>query len=173
MLRGLWSAHVGWMFDPFPEALARYAADLRADRMLRVINALFPLWAVLGLLLPGAVAGAVTGSWTGALLGVLWGGLVRICLVHHLTWSINSVCHVWGSRPYATRDESRNNVFFGVMAFGEGWHNNHHAFPTSARHGLRWWQLDVTWLVVRLLSMVGLTWNLRIPTPERVAAKAR
>ncbi len=173
MLRGLWRAHVGWMFEPFPETLARYVADLRADRLIRAISALFPLWVALGLLVPGVAAGAITGSWTAFLLGVLWGGLVRVCIVHHLTWSINSVCHIWGTRPFETHDQSRNNPFFGVIAFGEGWHNNHHAFPTSARHGLRWWELDVTYLVVRLLSLLGLTWNVKVPSPARVAAKAR
>ncbi len=173
MMRGLWRAHVGWMFDPFPETLARYVADLRADRLVRAISALFPLWVGLGLLVPGVAAGAITGSWTAVLLGVLWGGLVRICIVHHLTWSINSVCHIWGTRPFETHDQSRNNPFFGVIAFGEGWHNNHHAFPTSARHGLRWWELDITYLVVRLLSLLGLTWNVKVPSPARVAAKAR
>jgi stearoyl-CoA desaturase (delta-9 desaturase) len=173
MLRGLWRAHVGWMFEPFPETLSRYVADLRADRLVRAISALFPLWVALGLLVPGVIAGAITSSWTAALLGVLWGGLVRICIVHHLTWSINSVCHIWGTRPFETHDQSRNNLFFGVIAFGEGWHNNHHAFPTSARHGLRWWELDVTYIVLRFLSLLGLTWNVKVPTRARVAAKAR
>jgi stearoyl-CoA desaturase (delta-9 desaturase) len=110
-------------------------------------------------------------SWEGALLGLLWGGFARIFLGHHVTWSINSVCHIWGSRPFRCGDESRNNALFGVLAFGEGWHNNHHAFPTSARHGLRWWQFDSSWLVIRALSLVGLASEIKVPSPERIAAK--
>jgi stearoyl-CoA desaturase (delta-9 desaturase) len=87
----------------------------------------------------------LTGTWAGAGLGLLWGGLVRIFLVHHVTWSVNSVCHLWGSRPYPEKEHSRNNWLFGVLALGEGWHNTHHAYPTSARHGLRWWQMDVSY----------------------------
>jgi stearoyl-CoA desaturase (delta-9 desaturase) len=173
MTRGLWRAHVGWMFEPFSIDLKRYVADLRADRVTRTLSALFPLWVLLGLLIPGVVAGAITRSWTGAMLGVLWGGLVRIFLVHHVTWSINSVCHIWGSRPFRSHDESRNNAIFGVLAFGEGWHNNHHAFPTSARHGLRWWQADLSYLIIWLMSKLRLAWDVRVPTADRLATKLR
>ena len=107
------------------------------------------------------------------MLGLLWGGLVRICLVHHVTWSINSVCHIWGTRPFKNHDHSRNNAIFGVLAFGEGWHNNHHAFPTSARHGLRWWQLDVTYMIIWFMSRLGLAWNIKTPPSHRIAAKLR
>jgi stearoyl-CoA desaturase (delta-9 desaturase) len=128
----------------------------------------------------GAVLGAAWGrlgmdGWqaagVGALMGLLWGGLVRIALVHHITWSINSVCHLWGSRPYASGDHSRNNAIFGVLAFGEGWHNNHHAFPASARHGLEWWQFDISWITIRALATVGLVRGIRLPSPERLEAK--
>lgn len=105
----------------------------------------------------------LSGGWAGALLGFLWGGLVRIFLVHHVTWSVNSVCHLWGRRPYPAHDESRNNLVLGVIAMGEGWHNNHHAFPTSARHGLRWYQVDVSWWVIRLLAWFRLAWDVRLP----------
>ena len=98
--------------------------------------------------------------------GFIWGGLVRIFLVHHVTWSVNSACHLWGLRPYKTSDESRNNFLFGALAFGEGWHNTHHAFPTSARHGLRWWQIDVSYWVIRSMNVLGLAWNLKLPTAE-------
>ncbi len=173
MLRGFWRAHAGWIFEKYPGRLDEYVADLRAERLLRILSRLFPLWATLGLLIPTVLAGLVTRSWSGAFLGLLWGGLVRICLVHHITWSINSVCHIWGSQPFKTHDHSRNNVIFGVLAFGEGWHNNHHAFPTSARHGLRWWELDVSYLVIWLMSRLGLAWNLRTPPSHRIAAKRR
>ena len=171
MLEGLWEAHVGWVFQPAARGLHRYIADFRSDRFLRTISALFPLWVALGLLIPAGLAGLITRSWSGALMGFVWGGLVRIFFVHHVTWSINSVCHIWGSRPFKSHDHSRNNPIFGVLAFGEGWHNNHHAFPTSARHGLRWWQFDASYLVIRAMSWIGLAWNVRVPTRDRIAAK--
>ncbi len=163
MLRGFWHAHVGWIFRPEPQQLDRYVKDLRHSALLRELSALFPLWVAIGLLIPAVLGGVLTGSWIGALLGLVWGGLVRIFFVHHVTWSVNSVCHLWGGRPYDSGDESRNNFLFGVLALGEGWHNNHHAFPTSARHGLRWWQIDVSYWVIRGLALVGLAWKVRVP----------
>ncbi len=171
MVGGMWHAHMGWLFRPHPPGLARYVSDLRKDRLVRRMSKLFPLWVLVGLLIPAALGGLFTLSWMGVLLGFIWGGLVRIFLVHHVTWSINSVCHIWGTRPFDTHDESRNNAIFGVLAFGEGWHNNHHAFPTSARHGLRWWQLDVTYMIIRGMAMVGLARDVRVPSAERIAAK--
>jgi stearoyl-CoA desaturase (delta-9 desaturase) len=173
MTRGLWRAHMGWILVPKSRDVSRYVADFRSNRLLRTISALFPLWVVLSLTIPAALAGLVTMSWTGALLGLIWGGLVRIFFVHHVTWSINSVCHIWGTRPFRSHDESRNNPIFGILAFGEGWHNNHHAFPSSARHGLRWWQIDMSFLAIWLMSRLGLAWNVKIPTPARMAAKRR
>jgi len=164
LVRGAWHSHLGWMFGPDPPDLLRYVTDLRQDRLLRVMNALFPVWVVAGLLLPAAVGGLLTGSWMGALLGLMWGGVARIFLIHHVTWSINSVCHLWGGRPYEVDDESRNNVVFGILALGEGWHNNHHAFQNSARHGLLWWQIDVSYWVIRGLGMLGLAWRIKLPT---------
>ena len=115
----------------------------------------------------------MTRSWTGALLGFLWGGLVRVFLIHHVTYSINSVCHLWGSRSFETSDESRNNVVCGVLGFGEGWHNNHHAFPSSARHGMGWWQLDMSYLAIRALELVGLAWRVRVPAREAAFASEK
>jgi len=117
------------------------------------------------------MGGLLTLSLTGVFLGFLWGGLVRACFVHHITWSVNSVCHLWGSRPFRTHDQSRNNALVGLLAFGEGWHNNHHAFPTSARHGLRWWELDLSYLFIRTLGLVGLAKEIRTPAQEARAAK--
>ncbi len=164
VLRGIWHAHIGWLFDPDPPDLERYVQDLRRSRALRVASALFPVWVALGLLIPAAVGGLVTGTWTGVLTGLVWGGLVRIFLVHHVTWSVNSACHLWGLRPYRSDDESRNNAVFGVLALGEGWHNTHHAFPTSARHGLRWWQIDVSYWVIWVLARLGIAWDVKLPT---------
>lgn len=171
MIRGFWHAHMGWMFRTDPPGLARHTRDLIADPLLRVVSRLFPLWAVLGLLIPAALGGLLTGTWYGAAMGFLWGGVARLFFIHHVTFSINSVCHVWGRRPFRTRDESRNNVIFGYFGLGEGWHNNHHAFPTSARHGLMWWQLDITYLLIRGLALVGLAWNVRVPGADSLAAK--
>jgi stearoyl-CoA desaturase (delta-9 desaturase) len=171
MLRGLWHAHVGWLFRPAPPDLPHYVKDLRQDGATRVASALFPLWVAVGLLLPAALGGVLTGTWAGALLGLLWGGLARVFLVHHVTWSVNSVCHLWGRRPYRSGDQSRNNALFGILALGEGWHNNHHAFPTSARHGLRWWQVDASYWVIRVLALVGLAWNVKVPGKAALAVR--
>jgi len=173
MLRGMWHAHMGWMLSGTRRGLDRYVVDLQADPLVRWMSRRWWLWVFVGLALPAALGGLLTQSWLGVLLGFIWGGPVRVFLVHHVTWSINSVCHIWGTRPFRSRDESRNNVVFGVLALGEGWHNNHHAFPTSARHGLRWWQLDVSYLVIRGLALVGLAHDIRTPSPERMAARRR
>ena len=166
LLAGFWHAHIGWFFRPDPTDLDRYLKDLSASPTLRVTSLLFPLWVALGLVIPGVVGGLLTWSWAGVWTGLIWGGLVRLFLVHHVTWSVNSACHLWGLRPYRSDDESRNNVVFGILAMGEGWHNTHHAFPTSARHGLRWWEIDVSYWVIRTLTLVGLAWGLKLPTRE-------
>src|SRR4029078_7236581 len=119
------------------------------------------------------LGGLIMQSWAGVLTGLIWGGLVRLFLVHHVTWSVNSACHRCGFRPALPDGESRDNIFFGFLAMGEGWHNTHHAFPTSARHGLRWWQLDVSYLVIRTMSMLGLAWNVKTPTAEAQAKERR
>ncbi len=169
---GFWHAHIGWAFAPMPDWLDRYAGDLRRSRMLQIVDKLFPLWALLGVLLPASI-GYLADGWPGALTGFIWGGLVRIFLGHHVTWSVNSVCHLWGSRPYASNDHSRNNPVVGVLALGEGWHNNHHAFPSSARHGLRWWQIDISYLVIQLLVLCRLAWRVRLPTVEEMNSRTR
>jgi stearoyl-CoA desaturase (delta-9 desaturase) len=172
-LRGAFHAHMGWLFTGDTRGLGKYAADLKEDRALVLADRQFVLWVIIGLVLPALVAGLVSLSWWGLLLGFLWGGLVRVLLVHHITWSVNSVCHLWGTRPFESRDESRNNAVVAVLAFGEGWHNNHHAFPASARHGLRWWELDASYMLIRALSLVGLARNVRTPSVERVRARRR
>jgi stearoyl-CoA desaturase (delta-9 desaturase) len=172
VIRGMWHAHLGWIFTPDPPNLSHYVRDLRQSRVLRTVSALFPLWVTAGLLLPAVAGGLLWGNWTGAFLGFLWGGLVRIFFVHHVTWSVNSVCHLWGRQPYRGGDHSRNNFLFGVLAFGEGWHNNHHAFPTSARHGLRWWQPDLSYAVIRTLAVLRLARNVRVPTKQALALRA-
>lgn len=173
MLRGFWHAHMGWLFAEDAPGLRRYIGDLLQDPHLRAISYLFPLWAVLGLLLPALVGGVLTGTWDGALMGFIWGGLARLFLVHQMTFSINSVCHIWGGRAFPTSDHSRNNLLFGMIGMGEGWHNNHHAFPTSARHGLRWWQFDLSYLVIRGLQVTRLAWKVRLPKSEMLGRSNR
>jgi stearoyl-CoA desaturase (Delta-9 desaturase) len=166
-LKGFWHAHIGWAFAPMPDDLDRYAGDLRRDRLINAVSALFPLWALLGVLIPSALGLAFLG-WRGAISGFLWGGLVRILLGHHATWCVNSVCHIWGKKPYASGDESRNNAVVGLLALGEGWHNNHLAFPSSARHGLRWWQIDISYYIIQLLVFCRLAWKVRLPTAHEL-----
>jgi stearoyl-CoA desaturase (delta-9 desaturase) len=168
LLKGMWYSHMGWLFASDPDLEPANVADLVADPVLRFVDRFFWVWMLVGWLVPGILAGLILHSWTGVLEGVIWGGLVRTFLLHHVTWSINSVCHVWGTRRFNGPDESRNNLVFGLLAFGEGWHNNHHAFPTSARHGLRWWEFDSGWLVVRLLQKAKLVWNVRVPPPSAI-----
>ena len=179
LLTGLWTAHMGWIFHPAPtDSLSRYVPDLEGDRLIKNISRLFPVWVALGLVIPALIGGLLEvmmgrGFLYGMLLGFVWGGLVRILVVHHITWSVNSICHIWGSKPYRSEDESRNNVIVGVLALGEGWHNNHHAFPTSARHGLEWWQFDSSWVVIRTLAAFGLVWDIRTPSREGMRRKRR
>ncbi len=171
MFRGLWHAHVGWMFAGEPGNLSRYVGDLVRDRVVLHVSKLWGLWAILGLVVPAVLGGLLTMSWMGVLLGFLWGGLARLFIIHHVTWSINSVCHIWGYRPFRSHDHSRNNVVFGVLGLGEGWHNNHHAFPTSARHGLRWWEIDFSYLFIRGLELIGWAWDVHVPSQTRMASK--
>jgi stearoyl-CoA desaturase (delta-9 desaturase) len=170
-IRGFMHAHMGWLFADLRADMKRYVPDLLADKTTVRINSLFPLWVALGLLIPAVIGGLVTMTWTGALLGFLWGGIVRLCALHHVTWSVNSVCHIWGKQEYASGDQSRNNAVMGILAFGEGWHNNHHAFPASARHGLKWWQFDSSWVVIRTLEKLGLAKKVRVPSADRLDAR--
>jgi stearoyl-CoA desaturase (delta-9 desaturase) len=171
LLRGVWHAHLGWVFQPDPPNLAHYVQDLHRNRLVRRLSALFPLWVAAGLLIPATLGGLLTLSWMGVILGLLWGGLARIFLVHHMTWSVNSICHLWGRRPFATGDHSRNNWLLGLLALGEGWHNNHHAYPTSARHGLRWWEFDLSYGVIRVLAWVGLVWRVKEPAERTLVGR--
>lgn len=148
-LEGLWHAHMGWLFH-HKENVDVYGTWLKRDPDVVWASRTWLLWAGLGLLIPFLIAG-----WS----GLIWGGLVRVFLTHHVTWSVNSICHTFGGRDYQTRDASRNNFIVGLLAFGEGWHNNHHAFPRSAFHGLRWWQIDISAYVIRGLEATGLVWN--------------
>ena len=173
-LKGLWHAHTGWIFSAAGRAdSSRYAKDLVRDRGLRVIAKLFVPTVLVSLALPGVVGWLLIGGWYGFISGVVWGGAVRIFLLHHVTWSINSICHFWGRRRFDSRDESRNVWWLSWLSFGESWHNNHHAFPTSAFHGLRGFEIDPGGWVIWTLEKCGLAWRVvRIP-PQRQAAKLK
>jgi stearoyl-CoA desaturase (delta-9 desaturase) len=170
--RGLLHAHAGWTFDHRVTNVFVYGKDLFRDPLLVRINRLyFPLVAA-GLLLPAAVGALVTWRWDGALLGLLWGGLARLFFAHHAVFAVNSVCHTFGSRRFATNDESRNNVWVAILTFGEGWHNNHHAFPSAAFVGLSPWQIDVSGWVVAALEKLGLAWSVKRASKVAIAAKS-
>ncbi len=174
MLKGLWHGQVGWLFSGFwsyPD-LKRYIPDLLKQRSLVAVGNSYFLFVLFSLAIPTAIGYLLEGPF-GALLGFLWGGLVRVFLTHHITWSINSICHVFGQRPYESGDLSTNNFACGVLALGEGWHNNHHAFPSLAKFGFRWWQFDFSWWVIQTMRICGLAWNIKKPTPELLASKAR
>jgi stearoyl-CoA desaturase (delta-9 desaturase) len=171
VLRGLWHAHMGWLLSDQGQASVRkHAPDLLEDRGMRIINRRFPLLVLLSLALPAAAGWALSGGeLAGAATGLLWGGLVRIFFVHHVTWSVNSVCHFLGTRRFETDDHSTNVSWLALLSFGESWHHNHHAFPRSAAHGLRRWEraMDPSALVIWVLERVGLARKVVRIAPER------
>jgi len=172
-LRGLAHAHVGWLFIHTERgAKRRYAPDLMKDPVVSFVDRTFVAWALLGLALPFLLGLIIGQSLKSGLTALLWGGAVRMLVIHHVTYSINSLCHYFGRRRFATGDESRNLAWLAPLSFGEAWHNNHHAFPTSAAHGLRRWELDPSALVIRGLEKVGLAWNVVRIAPDRQGAKA-
>jgi stearoyl-CoA desaturase (delta-9 desaturase) len=172
-LKGLFHAHVGWLFIHTQRGnKERYAPDLLADPVVSYVNRTFVLWVGLGLLVPFLLGWAIGGSLALGLTGLLWGGLVRMLVLHHVTYSINSICHVFGKRDFETDDHSRNVFWLAPLSFGESWHNGHHAFPTSARHGLKPWQIDTSAWVIRGLEAVGLAWDVQRPSPERLASRS-
>jgi stearoyl-CoA desaturase (delta-9 desaturase) len=174
-LRGLLHAHVGWLFIHTQRgAKDRYAKDLLNDPLIRWVDRWFFVWVLLGLAMPFALGWLIGGSFYAALTGLLWGGAVRMLVVHHLTYSINSLCHFFGRRRFETGDESRNLAWLAPLAFGEGWHNNHHAFPTSAHHGMtrREKLLDPSAWVIGAMEKLGLAWDVVRVSPEKQAAKA-
>ncbi|WP_406483140.1 acyl-CoA desaturase [Streptomyces sp. NBC_01615] len=172
-LRGLLHAHVGWLFGNDPTSAERYAPDLLADRDIHAVSRAFPALCALTLVLPFAAGWAIGGTWQRALTTLLWAGVVRIALLHHVTWSVNSLCHMIGERPFRTRryDRATNLWPLALLSFGESWHNLHHADPTSARHGVDRGQFDPSAAVIRLLERLGWVHDVRWPTPDRVAAR--
>ncbi len=172
LLRGMVHAHMGWLLDSHGRASRRkFARDIVEDPALRRISHLFLLWVGLGLAIPTLAGFLYHGGIEGAARGLLWGGLVRIFFLHHITWSINSVCHFLGRRRFAVEDHSTNVGWLAVLSLGESWHHNHHAFPRSARHGLKWYELDLSAIVIGILAALGLAWNVTKISPERQQAR--
>ncbi|MEU2350296.1 acyl-CoA desaturase [Modestobacter sp. NPDC049651] len=173
LTKGMFHAHVGWLFDRRQTNPQRYAPDLLKDATLNRTSDLFGLWLVLGLVLPTAIGGLVTMSWTGAWTAFFWAGLVRIALLHHVTWSVNSICHTIGNRPFAARDKSTNFWPLALLSFGESWHNLHHADPTCARHGALRGQVDISARTIWVFEKLGWARDVKWPDPVRLAAKRR
>jgi stearoyl-CoA desaturase (delta-9 desaturase) len=170
-IKGLAYAHTGWLFTSQRVDAERWSPDLLADRDLVRISAAAPLWAVLSIAFPVAIGGIVTRSLWGALLAGLWGGIVRMTLLHHVTWSINSICHVFGKQPFRTKDNSRNFAPLAILSFGESWHNLHHAFPALARHGVYRRQLDPSARLIRVFDQLGWATDVRWPRADRLATR--
>jgi stearoyl-CoA desaturase (delta-9 desaturase) len=165
--RGLLYAHMGWLLDTQGQATKRqFARDLLEDPGMRRINRVFPWLALGGLLVPFALGWLISGTLAGGLTGLVWGGLVRVFFVHHVTWSVNSVCHFLGTRRYATDDHSTNVLWLALPSLGESFHHNHHAFPKSAKHGLRWYEIDLSGAFIGLLEKVGLARDVTRVEPE-------
>lgn len=162
-LHGFWHAHLGWMFRDRIVRDGVWAKPFREDKLMVFMDRTWFVWAVLGFVIPFAI-----GGWT----GLLWGGAVRVFLTHHVTWSVNSVCHTFGRRMFVTKDEARNEWVVGLLALGEGWHNNHHAFPRAAYHGMRWWQFDFNALVIRTMAKLRLVRNVWMPKREDMEARS-
>jgi stearoyl-CoA desaturase (delta-9 desaturase) len=163
-LDGFFHAHVGWLFRSPPPERERYCKRHMADPIISFVDRTFLIWVALSLIIP-----FLLGGW----MGLLWGGFVRITVVNHVTWAVNSVCHTFGDRPFDIKDESRNNWLVGLLAFGEGWHHNHHAFPAMAYHGMSWRQFDLSAIVIRTLARLKLVWNVKTPSPALVERRRK
>lgn len=170
-LRGFWHAHVGWVLEGEISNSALFAKDLLRDPLISSINRLQHIWVLLGLLLPAMINSLIMGTWMGFLQGLLWGGLVRIFVGQQVINATNSICHMFGSRPFKSGDHSTNNVWLALPSIGQSWHNNHHAFPASAVTGLQWWQVDISTWFIRGLERLNLVTNVKKPSPKMIANK--
>ena len=169
LAKGFWHAHMGWLFDHDVTNKQRFAPDLLADRDIVRVNKLFPLLTAATLLLPALIGGLLTWSWWGAFTAFFWAGLVRVAVLHHVTWSTNSICHMIGERPFASRDKAANFWPLAILSFGESWHNLHHADPTCARHGVLRGQIDTSARLIWVFEKFGWATDVRWPTPQRLA----
>jgi stearoyl-CoA desaturase (Delta-9 desaturase) len=171
LTKGLYHAHVGWLFDEEQTPQRKYAPDLMKDKDIVLVSRHFWLWTAVSLSIPLVLGGLITWSWQGALTAFFWGSLVRVALLHHVTWSINSICHAVGNRPFLSRDKSANVWWLAIPSGGESWHNLHHADPTCARHGVLRGQVDMTARTIWILEKFGWVEDVRWPVKERIAAK--
>jgi stearoyl-CoA desaturase (delta-9 desaturase) len=173
LVRGFWHAHMGWLFERDLTNAVRFAPDLIADRDIRRVDRLFPLLTVATLLAPAVIGGLATMSWWGALTAFFWAGLVRVAVLHHVTWSVNSICHLIGERPFTARDRSANFWPLAIASMGESWHNSHHADPTCARHGVGRGQIDISARLIWLFEKWGWATKVRWPAAHRVGRGPR
>ncbi|RSM80753.1 acyl-CoA desaturase [Kibdelosporangium aridum] len=171
LLKGFWHAHMGWMFSRDVTNYERFAPDLLRDKDIQMVHKLFGVWTASSLVLPALLGGLISWSWWGALTAFFWAGLVRIAFLHHVTWSVNSICHMVGSRPFASRDRAANFWPLAILSMGESWHNSHHADPTCARHGVLRGQIDISARTIWIFEKLGWAWDVRWPTAERLARK--
>ena len=169
--RGFWHAHMGWLFERDKTNAERFAPDLLADKDIQLVDKLFVPMTVVTLALPAVLGGLITMSWWGAVTALFWAGFVRVAFLHHITWSVNSICHMIGSRPFESRDRASNFWPLAIVSMGESWHNSHHADPTGARHGVMRGQIDISARVIWIFEKLGWAWNVRWPRPDRLAAK--
>jgi stearoyl-CoA desaturase (delta-9 desaturase) len=170
-IKGLWHSHYGWLINHEYPNPAYYTPELLRDKNIAKINRQYVLWIILGLAIPTVLGAILKGSWVGGLQGFLWGGVVRIFIEGNFILSVNSVAHVYGTSPFKTGDQSRNNPWVAIPTLGESWQNNHHAFESSARIGLRWWEIDLGYWMIWVLEKLGLVWDVNIPTANMMAAK--
>ena len=173
MIRGFWHSHMGWILGRDRTNARRFAPDLLADRDIVAVDRLFLPLTLASLLVPALIGGLVSLSWWGALTALFWAGLVRVAVLHHVTWSINSICHMFGDRPFAARDRSANVWWLAVLSFGESWHNLHHADPTCARHGVRRGQVDISARIIWIFERLGWAHSVRWPTTRRLERLTR
>ena len=172
-IKGLWHAHIGWLTDEVRTEREKWAPDMLKDPAMVKVDRLFPYLAAFSLILPAVIGFVVTQTWMGAVTAFLWGGLARAFLLHHVTWSVNSICHYFGRRPFETTDKSTNNWPLAIISFGESWHNNHHAFPTSAVHGIRKHQIDPGGMLISALEKLRLAYNVHRPSEKQLVRKLR
>jgi stearoyl-CoA desaturase (Delta-9 desaturase) len=173
VLKGLWHAHIGWLFDEHKTSQERWAPDLLKERSVVVIDRLFPALVVATFVFPAVIGWALTGTLAGAFTAFLWGGLARVFLLHHVTWSVNSICHFYGRQPFETKDHSTNNWPLALISLGESWHNNHHAFPTAAVHGLGRFQVDISGLVISAMERLHVARRVKRVAPKQLAEKTK
>jgi stearoyl-CoA desaturase (delta-9 desaturase) len=171
LTKGFLYAHMGWMFNPNRTSQEKFCPDLLADAPIRRVSNTFPLWVAVSLLAPALIGGLWSMSLAGALTAFFWASLVRICLLHHVTWSINSVCHTFGHEDFDVRDKSRNVAWLAIPSFGESWHNLHHSDPTCARHGALKGQIDISARTIWIAEKLGWAWDVRWPDEDRLSGK--